>query len=360
MTQEWYYADGDRTVGPLSPKQLKTAAANGTLRPTDLVWAGGTTNRVPASKINGLQFGTVPVAVPVAVPMTTDPASPPLHAAAAAGAPQWYEVGRRRRRGRRLLLSVGLLLVWRHPRWTTRTKGIVTGLAAVIGLGVVGASAQKGKGPTDPAANRATAGSEVKPGKAATKDYALPQKDFVAYTDQCLRSDIFVVLPADATSLPDELLTEEFLPYSAGAEGWWEKRVTLAGNVAILLFDRNEEGGGVYADVLTSVGDFKDGKRRITQSNLKKKSDQYRRRVRDGFVEFGLATRSGAVVQWERWVKVGARTGDKWPCRGEDGRESGTAELQAVFRYDDRPCALVRVSHSQVIGGKTVRTQESG
>jgi hypothetical protein len=235
------------------------------------------------------------------------------------------------------------------------TKWAITGVLAFITLVVVAASAKR-----DEQAGKPEHPTATKPGVVAdSKDYQLPHKDFVAYMDGCLRSDEFVAPPADAPALPDEPLTETFLPYSTGAEAWWEKRVTLGGMTGILLFDRNEVGDGEYADVLTATGDLKGGQRRITRTGLKEQTNRHRRRVRDAMVEMGMVTKGGSVVQWEPWVKVGARTGDSWPCRDADGREAGTAELRAMFKVDGRLCVVVRVSRTTTTGGKPLHTQET-
>jgi hypothetical protein len=371
MAQEWYYTDGGRTVGPLTTQQLKAAAADGTIRPTDLVWAGGTTNRVPAGKVKGLRFGPLPADTPAAPPpvparrakpvpqAAASPQDDPTPAAASPLGPvaeQWWLVG--------LCLlccfPAGLILVWLHPRMSKTTKWAVTGAVGVVALALMAASANRDRQTGQPDQPMAAQPDKGGGGGVYSKDYKLPHEDFVAYIDGCMKSDTFVAPPADATAVPDELLTEEFLPYSSGAEGWWEKRVTLDGKTGILLFDRNEVGGGEYADVLTATGVLKDGQRKITRTGLKEQTARHRRRVRDGLVEVGVVTQSGSVVQWEPWVKVGAKVGDSWSCRDADGREAGTAELRAVFVSDGRPCAVVRVSRATTAGGKPLRTQETG
>jgi hypothetical protein len=118
-------------------------------------------------------------------------------------------------------------------------------------------------------------------------------------------------------------------------------------------------GDGQYADVLTASGVFTDGQRKITRTGLKEQTARHRRRVRDGVVEMGMVTLGGSVVQWEPWVKLGAKAGNSWPAAGVGGKEAGTAELRAVFKFDERPCAVVRVSRTTTAGGKPLRTQET-
>jgi hypothetical protein len=250
----------------------------------------------------------------------------------------------------------GLVLVWINPRMTKTAKWAVTGVVALILLvGVVSSANRDGRTGQPTTAQPDKGGG----GGGDSKDYKLPHEDFVAYIDGCMKSDGFVAPPADAPALADEPLTEEFLPHSAGAEGWWEKRVTLDGRTGILLFDRNEAGGGEYADVLTASGVLADGQRKITRTGLKEQTNRHRRRLRDGLVEMGMVTQGGSVVQWEPWVKVGTKVGDSWPCQDANGREAGTAELNAMFRLDGRPCAVVRVSRTTTAGGKPLRTEET-
>lgn len=54
MAQQWYYAQGSRKTGPITPKQLRELAACGTLRPTDLVWTDGNDQGREARLVKGL------------------------------------------------------------------------------------------------------------------------------------------------------------------------------------------------------------------------------------------------------------------------------------------------------------------
>lgn len=54
MAQEWYYTVKGEQVGPVSPAELKKAATEGTLQPTDLVWKEGMAEWVEAQSIKGL------------------------------------------------------------------------------------------------------------------------------------------------------------------------------------------------------------------------------------------------------------------------------------------------------------------
>ena len=54
MAAEWYYAhDGDRR-GPVSEAEIKSLAADGRLRPDDLVWQAGMETWTQAGKVLGL------------------------------------------------------------------------------------------------------------------------------------------------------------------------------------------------------------------------------------------------------------------------------------------------------------------
>lgn len=159
MAQEWYYAQGDQKVGPVSAAELKRAAADGHLLPTDLVWTDGMTDWKEAKVVKGLagvwaaspaggsaapQTGPARRAIPSAEIVTEEPlagaASHPAVAAASVGQRAWLI-------GACLVLffPVGLILVWRHPRMTTSTKWVITGVVAVLGLAMIGASQQTQK-----------------------------------------------------------------------------------------------------------------------------------------------------------------------------------------------------------------------
>jgi hypothetical protein len=54
MADQWYYARNNQKHGPLTPQQLRQAAATGRLQATDMVWKEGMQKWVPASSIQGL------------------------------------------------------------------------------------------------------------------------------------------------------------------------------------------------------------------------------------------------------------------------------------------------------------------
>ena len=51
---EWYYARGNKQMGPVSAVELKRLAAVGDLHPDDLVWREGLTEWAPARSVRGL------------------------------------------------------------------------------------------------------------------------------------------------------------------------------------------------------------------------------------------------------------------------------------------------------------------
>ena len=53
MTQ-WYYTQQGQRLGPVSDGQIKDLAANGQLKPSDLVWRKGMEKWIAANGINGL------------------------------------------------------------------------------------------------------------------------------------------------------------------------------------------------------------------------------------------------------------------------------------------------------------------
>lgn len=161
MAQEWYYAQGDQKIGPVSVKELKQAATDGTLQPTDLVWTEGMKEWKEARSVKGLAglWATqptvamtspppaparrvVPAAKPVAVALrpkatstgATDPASV---------AQKWWLIGL----GLLCCFPAGLILVWLHPRLTKSTKWVITGVVGVIFIALMANSARQGSGP---------------------------------------------------------------------------------------------------------------------------------------------------------------------------------------------------------------------
>jgi hypothetical protein len=54
MENQWYCNRGQERFGPFSSAQLKQLAANGKLRPTDLIWKEGMPQPVPAGQANAL------------------------------------------------------------------------------------------------------------------------------------------------------------------------------------------------------------------------------------------------------------------------------------------------------------------
>ncbi|OHB67360.1 MAG: hypothetical protein A2V70_06500 [Planctomycetes bacterium RBG_13_63_9] len=51
---EWYYAQEDKQIGPVSPAQMRQLAGAGVLRPDDLVWSEGMKQWAPARSVAGL------------------------------------------------------------------------------------------------------------------------------------------------------------------------------------------------------------------------------------------------------------------------------------------------------------------
>jgi hypothetical protein len=57
MAKKYFYAQGATQHGPYSAAQMRGLAAQGQIRPTDLVWREGKENRVPASGVRTLFSG---------------------------------------------------------------------------------------------------------------------------------------------------------------------------------------------------------------------------------------------------------------------------------------------------------------
>jgi hypothetical protein len=54
MEKQWYFNRGPKRFGPFSSAQLKQLAADGKLRPTDLIWKEGMPQPVPAGQASAL------------------------------------------------------------------------------------------------------------------------------------------------------------------------------------------------------------------------------------------------------------------------------------------------------------------
>jgi hypothetical protein len=68
----WHYAQDGQRKGPVSDDDLRRMAAEGSLKPSDLVWREGMSDWLPASEATGFQFGSP--AAPAA------PSAPPTYA----------------------------------------------------------------------------------------------------------------------------------------------------------------------------------------------------------------------------------------------------------------------------------------
>lgn len=66
----WHYAQDGQRKGPVSDDDLRRMAAEGSLKPSDLVWREGMSDWLPASEATGFQFGasSAPPAAPSAPP----------------------------------------------------------------------------------------------------------------------------------------------------------------------------------------------------------------------------------------------------------------------------------------------------
>ena len=121
MMTKWYVISSDRERGPFSDVQLKQFAANGKLKPEHRLRRDGSAEVLRAKDVEGLFQNAVTSVAPGATSnehsFTADPKiiiflslfMPPL----------------------------GLLLVWKHPRWTTKQKWRWAGLPLVLTSGFV-------------------------------------------------------------------------------------------------------------------------------------------------------------------------------------------------------------------------------
>lgn len=94
MTEQWHYASGSKTTGPVSSHELKRLTAAGVIAPTDLVWKDGMAQWVEARTVRGLFSDAAEAAAPAraADPPRTPP--PVVRAAPARGLPAWNPLDR--------------------------------------------------------------------------------------------------------------------------------------------------------------------------------------------------------------------------------------------------------------------------
>ena len=91
MAGPWYYGRGDQQIGPVSPAELRRAAAAGEFGPDDLVWRDGMTHWIAARNVKGLfddaaQVSKLTTAEPAPAPVDLPPASAALTPASAVSA----------------------------------------------------------------------------------------------------------------------------------------------------------------------------------------------------------------------------------------------------------------------------------
>lgn len=182
MAQEWYYTQGDRKVGPVSVKELKQAAADGTMQPTDLVWTEGMREWKEARTVKGLEgvWPSSPSSTParrtaqyVAVrppldaddhedeenrPAPTSERALPKSSALPEVVQQWWLIGL----SLFCCFPVGLVLVWMHPRLTKSTKWTISGVVGVlfVGMMILGQIHQKAVNDSIAEADRAWASGD--------------------------------------------------------------------------------------------------------------------------------------------------------------------------------------------------------
>lgn len=349
MAQEWYYTHGDRKVGPVSARELKQVAADGTIQPTTLVWTEGMKEWKEARSIKGLA-GLWPSSPPVAsVPLpplparrATPVAKPAADAPTTEAATKAKSSGSVMQQGWLFGLSLlccfpaGLVLVWIDPRMSKSVKWTVTGVVGVFILVIVAVNSAQREGRTN---NPAVREEEGKP----SDRYFAPYKDFDGESDRLMRSDAFLTKPPDAKELPDEPLTGEFLPFSPGAESYYQQYAFLGG-IAWTEYRLEDHPDGSVRKFTTTFGlALGDGQRRTTKKDFPgKESERYRRRERDGRIEVGVEFGAGGVVDWTPLVRLNAHHGDAWASLlGNTDKAKGTTRLTSVFEFDGRPCAVV-------------------
>lgn len=143
----WFVVRNGTQEGPLSSEQLKKLATTGQLRPDDLVRREDATTMQMAKDIKGLFVASQPPANPQQKsipkpppPPGGSPATKPLPPPNGIPVPKGHEFTKMLENpaivGLLLLccFPVGLVLVWRHSKWSVPIKGIWTGAFVVCFL----------------------------------------------------------------------------------------------------------------------------------------------------------------------------------------------------------------------------------
>ncbi len=159
MPRQWYYGQHGQQLGPITEEQLRSLANSGQLQPTDLIWAKGMPNWVPAQTIMGVTFPAsempppipgAPAEEPVQATLIDEPQHTGQRSPVAPSATDNDFVAKARMFWNQyrenpifigalfvLCFPVALYLVWKHSTWTNKTKWIWTGAWAafmVIGM----------------------------------------------------------------------------------------------------------------------------------------------------------------------------------------------------------------------------------
>ncbi|MEZ5941409.1 MAG: DUF4339 domain-containing protein, partial [Planctomycetaceae bacterium] len=118
MAANWHYAKGGEKHGPITSAQLKELAAKGQLSPDDLVWREDMKEWRKASTVKGL--------FPEQASTTSPPPPPP---SSKNGKTDEVAIWERPAILALLIVCcfpVGLILVWKNARMTTKEKGLWT------------------------------------------------------------------------------------------------------------------------------------------------------------------------------------------------------------------------------------------
>lgn len=84
MTEQWFYAKGDRREGPFTFDQLKWLASNNRIQRTDLAWREGIAEWLPAGEVSGLFAASQPT------PIQPPPPPRALNGSQEAPSENWY------------------------------------------------------------------------------------------------------------------------------------------------------------------------------------------------------------------------------------------------------------------------------
>jgi len=325
-----------KQLGPFADDQLKQLASSGKLKPNDLVQRHGMATPVAASQIPGLF--QVAQSVPSPHPVVRAAALPTKTNSLAAFGSKLYQIC-----------------------WSSTKRRIV---ACISVLTLIGVAAGDKSGLKD-GTNSSTTNPPLGAPTTAASHKPL-QKDALVYEDlecfETLSTTEFIAIPKDAIDLPQEVLSEHYLPHVPGAISEYlfdALGLTTPEGYLRTRFRFTEDGNGLIRRTTMAQMSVMGGRSKLMNSfNPPEETDPpKRRRIRDEFIEIGsqLSPDEPDSVEWDRELKLNCRVGEKWSHKDRFGFTADYA-LVRVVGLNGTPCAVVTVA-KDIDGERSIETR---